>query len=289
MRQDRNRAEPNRQNQQTRSNLSAVDGPNPKGPEAGWPTEQGPAIKHTDLMTEQVRRRPGRPTGGQPVVDREHVLDAAERAIRREGPGVSIEAIAHEAGVTKPIVYARVGKRTNLADALAHRLADRLLEAAILAMAMHRTGRTQLVALIRSNLETLAEHRDLFLFVSSGSSEEMPQRTLYLAEQSAKPLAQQLAAWRKAQGLDASVAVPWSYGIVGLLHLASLWWITESDEPADRLAEELAELLWSGFGGASVAGDSAATNPRATKPRATKAGATKAGMTRGKVTVTMTT
>ena len=177
------------------------------------------------------------------------MLDAAERAIAHFGAGVSIEAIAREAGVTKPIVYARVGKRTEVSDALAQRLADRLMEAAAAAIGTRRTGRTQLVALIRSNLETLAAHRELFLFVTGGASEEMPQRTLFLAGQSAKPMADQIAVWRKAAGLDPSVALTWAYGVVGLLNMVSLWWINESDQPAERVAEQLADLLWSGLAG----------------------------------------
>jgi AcrR family transcriptional regulator len=200
-------------------------------------------------VNDRTSRRPGRPSGGKHLVDRERMLDAAERAIRREGPGVSIDAIAREAGVTKPIVYAQVGKRTDLADALAQRLADRLMRAAVVAIAKRRTRRTRLVALIRSNLETLSEHRELFLFVSSGASEEMPQRTLYLAGQSAKPMAEQIAAMRTAEGLDPSVSESWSYAIVGLLNMVSLWWITESAEPAERVAEHLTELLWSGLEG----------------------------------------
>ena len=176
------------------------------------------------------------------------MLDAAERAIRRDGAGVSIDAIAREAGVTKPIVYAQVGKRTNLSDALAQRLADRLLVAANVAIKKRRTPRTRLVAMIRSNLETLAEHRELFLFVTGGSSEDMAQRTLYLAGQSAKPLAEQTAAARTGAGRDPGVAIAWSYAIVGMLNMVSLWWLTESAEPAERVAENLAELLWSGLG-----------------------------------------
>jgi AcrR family transcriptional regulator len=206
-------------------------------------------------MTDRARRKPGRPVGGQPVVEREHLLDAAERAIRRDGAGVSIDAIAQEAGVTKPIVYAKVGNRADLADALAQRLADRLIEAARTAMGKRRTGRTRMVALVRSNLEMLAKHRELFLFVSGGASEDMPQRTLYLAERSAVPLARQLAAWRRAEGLDPSVAVAWSYAIVGLLNLVSLWWVTQSDQSADpsaeQLAEQVADLIWSGLAGAA--------------------------------------
>ena len=64
------------------------------------------------MVTVSSGRRPGRPAGGKQVVDRELVLDAAERAIRRDGPLVSLEAIAIEAGVTKPVIYARIGDRT---------------------------------------------------------------------------------------------------------------------------------------------------------------------------------
>ena len=103
-------------------------------------------------MTERARRRPGRPTGRHHVVDRERVLDAAERAIAEFGAGVSIEAIAREAGITKPIVYARVGKRTEVSDALAQRLADRLMDAATVAITGRRTGRTQLLHRLRERL-----------------------------------------------------------------------------------------------------------------------------------------
>ena len=43
-------------------------------------------------------RRRGRPPGGQPVADRDAILDAAERVIAREGSGASLDAVAAEAG-----------------------------------------------------------------------------------------------------------------------------------------------------------------------------------------------
>jgi AcrR family transcriptional regulator len=198
-------------------------------------------------MSITVGRRPGRPAGGVRVVDREVVLDAAERVIRRDGSGVSLEAIAAEAGVTKPIVYARVGSRTAVANALAERLADRMIAAAGAAVDGRPYERDVLAALIEANLETVAAHRELFLYVTGGTSDESPMRNLYLAERSAAPMAQHLARWRTHHGLDPAVAVPWAYAVVGMLQLVSLWWLTEADRTAAQLADHLAELLWTGI------------------------------------------
>jgi AcrR family transcriptional regulator len=198
-------------------------------------------------MSHRVSRRPGRPIGGAPVVDRELVLDAAERVIRRDGSGVSLEAIAVEAGVTKPIVYARVGGRSELANALAERLSDRLIAAGATAIDGRPFGHKMLSLLIEAHLSTVAAYRELFLYVTSGTSDESPKLKLYLAERSTAPLEQLLARWRTKQGLDPTVATAWAFGVIGMLQLASIWWLSESDRPAKEVAAQLAELLWSGL------------------------------------------
>ena len=200
-------------------------------------------------MSVRVGRRPGRPLGGQHVVDRDVVLDAAERVIRRDGSGVSLEAIAIEAGVTKPVVYARVGGRAEVANALAERLSDRMVAAGGEALRSTTDEQSMVAAMIKSNLITVAEHRELFLYVTGGTADESPLQKLYLAERSATPLAAQLAAWRAQQGFATNVAVPWAYAVIGMLQMASLWWLTAADQTVDELAEQLSELLWSGLAG----------------------------------------
>ncbi len=199
-------------------------------------------------MIVRVPRRPGRPVGGLPVIDRDQLLDAAERVIRRDGAGASLEAIAIEAGVTKPVVYARIGGRADLTNALAERLADRLVLSAQAAIGSRRFDRQALAGFIRASLETLAEHRELFFYVTRGTAADSPQRTLYLAERSTVPMAELLTRWRAHHHLDVGVAVPWAYGVIGMLNLVSLWWLLESGGPADALADQLASLLWSGLG-----------------------------------------
>lgn len=168
--------------------------------------------------------------------------------ISRDGSWASLEAIAAEAGVTKPVLYARVGRRAALAEALAGRLAERLIAAARAEVRTMRADRDTLAGLFRSTLDTISEHRELFLYVTRSSADDTSERALYLAGVSAVPLAELLARWRTEQAQDPAVAVPWAYGIVGMLNLVALWWLSEGAGPACIVADQLAELVWSGVG-----------------------------------------
>lgn len=204
-------------------------------------------------MSSPGTRRPGRPAGGQLIVDRERVLDAAERVIAREGAGVSIEDIALEAGVTKPIVYDRVGSRSELADALAERLADRLVTAAGAALIDEPISERTLARFIESNLLTVREHRELFLYVTGGSTEQTALGRLKVAERSIDPMTTAIRTWRESFGQDPGVAPTWAAAIVGALQMVAIWWTAQTDRSARDTAEHLANLLWNGLPGRSDA------------------------------------
>ncbi len=205
-------------------------------------------MKQTEVVT-STARRPGRPVGGQLAVDAASILDAAERTIEREGPGASIDAVAAEAGITKPIVYARVGSRAELANALADRLAVRMVDAARLALGDRSFTRDNLARFVAANLDVVLAHRNLFLYVTGGSTEQTALGRLGLAERSTAPLARALERWRTSSGHDPSVAESWAFGIVGMLQMASLWVIDESSPGPEQVADHLADLLWWGMAG----------------------------------------
>jgi len=200
-------------------------------------------------MAISATRRPGRPAGGQLTVDRERVLDAAERVIAREGAGVSIEAIALEAGVTKPIVYDRVGSRSELADALAERLADRMVVAAGDALTSEPISERTLARFIEANLVTVREHRELFLYVTGGSTEQTALGRLKVAERSIDPMTLAIRTWRSSFGADPVVADTWAAAVVGALQMVAIWWTAQSERTAREIAEQVADLLWNGLPG----------------------------------------
>jgi AcrR family transcriptional regulator len=187
-----------------------------------------------------VRR--GRPR----IADRERLLDAAERAIRRAGPHVSLERIASEAGVTKPVLFAHVGDRRALVHALTERLLGRIEVAVQAALAAGGEGRAALERVIAAQLGEVEADRHVYAVVNSDGAGES---TLAFARRAAAPLIAGIAAARARAGQDASPAEPWGYAIIGMLHMVGLWWLAEPKRKLDRprLAAQLTELLWSGL------------------------------------------
>lgn len=141
-----------------------------------------------------------------------------------------------------------------MATALAERLSERMAVAARAALNGRGFTRSSLASFIEANLRTVVDHRDLFLYVTGGSTDQTSLGRLVLAEQSATPLSTALKSWRHRVGLDPSVSDSWAYGMVGMLQMASLWVIGSPSADPRVVADQLAELLWFGLVGERPAG-----------------------------------
>lgn len=199
----------------------------------------------------QAARRPGRPAGRSVrdgvLADRETLLTAAERLIRREGPQVSLDAIASEAGVTKPILYRGVGDRHALTKALTERLNQRMAEGVEREVAAASRAEDALRLLVSGYLEHAKAERNLYLYVTAGViGDDRLRQSLLLADGTARQFAASIAAYRSARGADPEVATVWSYGLVGALHYVTLWWLREENGNQEAVTEQLTALLWSG-------------------------------------------
>jgi AcrR family transcriptional regulator len=201
-----------------------------------------------------VRRGPGRPAGRSSedgvLADRDALLDAAERLIRAKGPAVTLDAIATEAGITKPILYRGVGDKDALVIALAERLVARMTNEVTAMVAAASGGRARMRALVRGYLQLAALDRHLYLYVTAGGrSDDRVRQALLLADRTADGFATGIAATRNAQGADPSVAQAWAYAMIGSLHFVTLWWLRDGATDVDNVADQITALLWSGLGG----------------------------------------
>lgn len=205
-----------------------------------------PAVS-TDAAHVHVRR-PGRPKGSRLVANREQLIDAAVRAVRNGGPTATMDDVANEANVSKPIVYRQIGDKAALTLALSEWLIDQIEAATTNAQAHVVDPRQRFRLAIRAYLATIDEHRNVFLFVNTGGhTSELFGR---LVDRSARGLVELFEELRRLAGLDPGGARAWAYSIIGSLQVVATMWQRDRFQELDPLADDLTRLMWDGLGAA---------------------------------------
>lgn len=204
------------------------------------------------------RPRPGRPKGARPsrAERREDLLDAAERAIRRNGPNASMEELATEAGITKPILYSHFGDRAGLAEALAGRTADRLVVAIEDALREASATANSAEVVTRSAIQAFCDFIEreagIYRFLVRTTFDGPFPLSSHLATEVAARITKMLGRALREVGADSGAAEPWAFGAVGLSFAGAEWWAQRRTMTKGDLVEYLTQLLWGGFSGAGL-------------------------------------
>jgi AcrR family transcriptional regulator len=186
-------------------------------------------------------------SGGSAARRREELLDAADRVIRRDGPGASMNAIAAEAGITKPILYRHFGDKNGLHRALAERHTTELLSAVRAALALPLERRDRVEAVLDTYLASIEARPQVYRFLTHPEAGDglTPGSPLAPALQK---IANEIArAVRDQVDLGAEAALlaeTWGLGITGMVLAAGDWWLERRPCPRDRMVRALADLLW---------------------------------------------
>lgn len=162
---------------------------------------------------------------------------------------MSMEVIAREAGVTKPIVYRLFGDRLGLLQALGERLAKEVN--ANIATALERAPDDDPKAMLRtaiaSYVELIDTETDVYRFVTEQIGTTPGPTMTGLAAEIARSVAVVLGEELRRAGADSGAAEPWAWGIVGMVHLSGDWWVRNRTLSRDALVTYLVDLLWNGF------------------------------------------
>ena len=173
--------------------------------------------------TERQRRRERR---------RGQLLDAADRVIRRSGLAFSMDEIASEAGITKPVLYRHFGDKDGLYEALTERYIGEL-EVALRPATKAGDPRSRLAA--TSFLLAAAEQPRTALLVSDFRREHIGNCAFT-----------SIAKLERA-GLDPGFAEHWAQCVSGMIRAAGASWLETRSLPRKRLVEYLTTVLWNGF------------------------------------------
>ncbi|MFC5801738.1 TetR family transcriptional regulator [Streptomyces formicae] len=193
---------------------------------------------------------------------RRELLEAADRVVLRDGPGASMNAIAAEAGITKPILYRHFGDKSGLYRALAKRHTDALLDALRTAIDASSDRRERVEHTLDTYLAAIEARPQVYRFLMHPADDAQQSEQGFDVGRHSAPLLRRLGeelAKVIADRVDLGpggdeLARIWGHGIVGMMHGAGDWWLGERPCSRQQLVGSLADLLW---GRLSVAEDRA--------------------------------
>ncbi|WP_405672870.1 TetR family transcriptional regulator [Streptomyces sp. NBC_01530] len=191
---------------------------------------------------------------------RRELLEAADRVVLRDGPQASMNAIAAEAGITKPILYRHFGDKSGLYAALAKRHTDALLNSLRAALDAPADRRERVEATLDTYLTAIEARPQVYRFLmhpAEGSPTgdqgfDAGKHAIPLLRRMGEELAQVIEDRLDLGPEGQRLARVWGHGIVGMMHAAGDWWLGERPCSRAELVRSLADLLW---GRLAAAGD----------------------------------
>ena len=171
-------------------------------------------------------------------------------AIREIGPGVTMEQLAKAGGVTKPILYRHFHDRDGLIRSIADRYAADLLTSVQAPLLTASAEPRQLLdSTVDAYVGFIERDPNLYRFLIRHAPDRGGDHMSIsaLVEGIAKQVALVIGEQLRAAGRDSGAAVPWAFGIVGLVHQAGDWWLDDQTMSRAQLVEYLTSLLWNGL------------------------------------------
>ena len=185
------------------------------------------------------------------------MLTVAGREFGRQGfQATSMDRIAEEAGVSKPMLYSYFGSKEGLFTAVAEAAGDRLR--ARLREVVEVPGLPPERRLWAGFLEVFSfveEHRDGWrVLYPSGDIASGPVGTG--AQRARQAMARLLAELFRETALEVGIGEQaaaetemLAHAVTGATIASASWWLERRDEPKELPALRLMNLVWNGFGG----------------------------------------
>ncbi|HET7312584.1 MAG TPA: TetR/AcrR family transcriptional regulator [Mycobacteriales bacterium] len=183
---------------------------------------------------------------------RDELLDAADRVVQREGSAASMNLIAAEAGITKPILYRHFGDKVGLYRALADRHIDELLARLRAALTTRGGLQARTRATVDAYLAAVEEEPQVYRFLVERAAVEEPDvrgQVQGFVRRFGEELAAGIANEPQLQGLDPQRALVWAHAIAGMVQATGDWWLDHPDVAREVVVDQLTAFLWQGFAG----------------------------------------
>lgn len=186
-------------------------------------------------------------------------MDGTINAIRAQGHEIGMDEIAAEIGVSKTVLYRYFADKNDLTTATMLRYVETVLAPRIYGAVLEDLDEYGLTReAISAYVETVAADPEVYLYVMTNSAaagrDVVADSERMIAELVATVLGERL----RLLEMDSGGSVPWAYGIVGAIQLATHWWISNKSMTTEDLIDYLTMMVWGGMTGiAQVSGSPA--------------------------------
>ena len=179
-------------------------------------------------------------------------VDAALRVLQTQGPELPMDAVAAEAGVSKPVLYRYFSDKAALIEALGERGSQILLERLLPAIGSDGPVLARIRDGVAAYFAVIDEHPNLYWLLARRPGVEesdAPDAVERDKEVIATALTRIIGDYLRVYGLDSGGAEPWAYGITGLVQTTGEWWLQRRPMSRAHVVEYVTQLLWAAFSG----------------------------------------
>jgi AcrR family transcriptional regulator len=183
---------------------------------------------------------------------RREFVDAALRVLEAQGPDLPMDAVAAEAGVTKPVLYRYFQDKSALVDALAGRGSQILLDRLLPAIRAGCPALSRVRDAVGAYFAVIDEHPNLYWLLAREAKAESgggPGSIQQNKEFIATALTAVLGDYLRAYGLDSGGAEPWAYGMTGLVQSTGEWWLQRRSMSRATVVEYVTQIIWAAIAG----------------------------------------
>jgi len=179
---------------------------------------------------------------------RQQLLDIGRRLFAERGfEGTSIEEIAAQAGVSKPVVYEHFGGKEGLYAVVVDREVARLTEITM-SLLEGKQSRPKFEAAAVTLLRYIEDNGDGFRILVRDSSPGATTGTYgTLLSDIAGQVEYIMADFLKSRGRDPKLAPMYSQMLVGMVAFTGQWWLDARKPKLEQVATNLIDLAWNGL------------------------------------------
>ncbi|MGH3398033.1 MAG: TetR/AcrR family transcriptional regulator [Streptosporangiaceae bacterium] len=187
---------------------------------------------------------------------RQEFVAAALRVLAAQGPELPMDAVAAEAGVTKPVLYRYFADKAALVEALGEFSSAMLLDRLLPAIGSDGPALARIRDAVGAYFAVIDEYPNLYWLLARqtdaycGPDADPVHRN---KEFIAASLSAVIGDYLRAYGLDSGAAEPWGYGLTGLVQSTGEWWMNRRSMSRAHVVEYLTTLIWAAMAG--VLGD----------------------------------